>query len=512
MMKSKVAIPSLIALAAIACTGSPANAQYADIESAYNKQIQEKATSAVARDLGNLTPHPISTAGAGEFPWFWENSDNAFNANTLKWINGGVVPDKNGTVKFGSDSFSNAYLTVINAISYKYSNKDKQVMNAAQSAASTQATAVTAGYQQIYGQITAEQMKAAKVETKIDYVINYKVAQEWAGGKTPLEFTAKGVRNIQRSLPKLPSSAGPLLAPISLYLNKTSKIFPLINASNNAVFVLGDVINNVTSPTLENGSAIATQDAAGGKSTGLAYAINKSVTDIQNNLGTADAAGGNSFTIKMTASKSNDTTVNAKFSSGGGFSIPLDFIKIGVSGGQSLNVFSQNGSSEDVDISMTYSGVTYAPVAPAELDLSSLNGWFYSKPIRDAVAAKDVSGYHWAASSPPNYDFAKGGNFGRINGVIISQYPTIKIVYKKGDFSKFKAVYNQTARLSVKLFGFLPIGGAEESLYAATTKQDSKTGAITITMGPSPQVFSVTPFNKRTYIVGATVNYPGAAE
>jgi hypothetical protein len=97
-----------------------------------------------------------------------------------------------------------------------------------------------------------------------------------------------------------------------------------------------------------------------------------------------------------------------------------------------------------------------------------------------------------------------------MNGIAISQQPTITISVSQSDSSTYDQVIKQQASVKVKLFGVCTVGSASNSVYKSTSKSNSSVSGFDIVLKPVPGSYiSASPKDSRAMVLGAQVVYPG---
>jgi len=476
-----------------------ADAPTIDVLSTFYQTIVKQAQKALGGALGNIQPVPIEIASQGGFPYNYLDENTNFNYNTWLFLNSVMRAGEHGGVVFG-EPLSNAYLALITALSYKYSTADETTLKENLIRSGEDATKVVQVYEQKYGEITDAQLKAAGQDTKLDYIIAYKL-QQWAGKNAPLELTNDNIADLTDVLPALPLSAQPLLDPISTYLGDLVGVLGLLNSRGFASYLLTHLKENTLKPTTGNG----------GKSTSnhemhVAFTIKEEMERIA----TALKNTANQFTVTFHVSDYTESSMTVSVSGSGSGVIPIgDFLGISVGGGASYDMHSLNTHGDALDVTLTYTGVNLVNFGPVLYQVDSKTGWFDPQPLREAVAdhQKDVSGFQ-LSPWPSTYDFGQGGNFGYLNALIISAYPTVKISYANGSSSDYESMIKENASVGVSLFG-IRLGGVQQSFSQGKVEQHGKGEGFDVTLAPNPP--SGTTLNQTAYVIGGSVAYPGAA-
>lgn len=480
----------------------------ADLMQLFYSTINAKAQSTLGDTFkGTLTP--VELGAQGDFPWYWQDINNNFNANTFSYISRRVIPGQHGGVALG-DSLINGYADALSDLTYVLSPSDKKRLSDTQQATNVQGTSVVSSYQQSYGAITADQLTAASkvmgsVPTRLDYVIGYIVGYIWSGrslsGGQPLSYQELyAARSLNSLLTSAPPSAQTVLTAVSAYLNVTNTILSLEDASSNAMWLKAKLLGNTQNPTDQNGGVV-TIDSNGVSRTRPGYVVNKSVGLIQNSLNSQS-----SFQISMTAQRKDANTMSVNIDGQAAGDVQADFLTIGLSGGASFSLFQASGSGQSATIEMTFPGLTVVPLDQAEWQQDTLAGWFNYQPLALASANTDFSKTGWAFSPASPYNFSRSGDFGWLSNLIISNYPTIRITYSEGNYSDFSKTFQQNFSTSVKLFG-IPLGSASESSFTGSTSSESTDGSFSITIAPPVADATVSPLDLQCFVLAAEVQY-----
>lgn len=483
-------------------------------ESQFNKALAEKATAAIG-SLGNITVTPINIGGAGNFNWFWEKEDN-FNLNTYNYLNRVVNPIQNGAMVLGAPaSFINDYVSVIQDINFSLSSDDQNKLNQADTNAAVLINSLVSIYEQTYGPITPDEMKSASddsgldIETKLDYVVNYKAGYLWSCAKAEKKrilnlVEMESASNLTQLLSCAPASAQPIIGAIANYLNAISEVIPFKDAISNANHTLFALKNNATNPTTSNGGMTTVADD-GFKDIRVGFIINQDESSIKNALNNQK----NQVVLTMSVKKFNSTTVNVNVDNQGGVVVPIDFVELIASGSSKFNLYSFKGAGETVNVELIFTGVNLVTMSPVAYEIDTNSGWYDPQPIQDAVANgnKDVTGYKFSVK--PSFDFSQGGNFGLLNALVISNYPTVKITYTSGNFSDFQESFLQESHWDIKLFGLFKIGSFSESLYQSSEIIKGENGSFSITFTPDKEVLAIPDLDKMAYVIGGQATHPG---
>lgn len=483
------------------------NDSEADMENTYFTELQNQATQ-TAGSIYNVSVTPISTASAGGFNYIWENANLQFNLGTFNYINSRVVPGTPAAQL--SDPISTDYDNLLQRITFQYSQKDQQTINQAQTSANQQSTAIVSQYTATYGPITQAMLSAAGVQTHIDYVIQYVVAQQWSGTLTgkqrPLSLQKmEQARDLSSLLPYLPPSGANLLPAITGYLSMLSAALPLQQLSMNANWMLQQLKTNTEQPSSTNGGISTVNGNDGTTAEHVGYVIPPSVTDIQNDLNNT----GRVIQVQMAAAQSSQHTLSVSVAQSADVTVPLDWF-LTMSGEESseFNLFSFQGTGTDVSVSLSFQGFSWVPVGVAQFQEDTVSGWMSAQVLAQAAQnhGQDVTGLTFFES--PGFNLGQGGNFGMLTGVLISNFPTFTMTYAHGAYSQFQKSFQEQSSWNVSFLG-IPISSFSQSLYQATSQESGTSGGFTVTFTPSAETLDVPDLQKQAYVIGGSIAYPG---
>ncbi|MGV0107090.1 hypothetical protein NSTCB13_05946 [Nostoc sp. DSM 114160] len=483
--------------------------------------LQAKAMAAL-KDILKSPLYPIQFPSQGDFFWYYQNPNQVFNQSTFDYISANISPgDVAGTAKLSAaGGFPNAYTQVVSSIAFTLSKNDQAALNKAQSDAQTQGSTIVADFQTSYGQITDAQLQDAAtkygqylVGNKIDYIISVVLGAQWSGNqaanKPPLSYQQMvNARNLQDLLPYSPPGADQVISDISIYLNIMKPAIGLKTQIQQGSWIIAQLQKNTEAPSDSNGGIKTLNANTGAVSPNLqvGYSISKSQAAIQNDLDS-----NNTISFEMTTSQASGESVSVSIEGQAGFSVG-SWLTFATTVGGSYDMSKSQGTSTDASIKLTWKGYSVVPMAPTAWQQATNVGWYYTDPIAQAVnnGTQDVTGFKFL--NKPAYDlqpFAKGGNFGLLNNLVISNYPTIEITYKNANFSSFKQSWNQSVSGNLKLFGFIELGSFSQGAYGSSYQQGADNSTFTVTFSASKEVLSVPQLQKTAYVIGGAVTNPG---
>jgi hypothetical protein len=479
--------------------------------------LQASAQAALAGTL-NAPVTPIQAGGQGDFPYVYQNANLAFNLNTYNFLSGVVSPGSYpGAAQIGqAGSFTNGFGSLLTQIFYQLSATDNAILTGAQLAAAVQQTNTVQTYTGIFGPITPAQLTSAATvlgytPQNFDYVVGYALGAQWSGTTPPLSYTTmQTARNLQALLPKMPPSGGPVVIAVQQYLAALGGAANAIQSRFNAgTWLINQLQSAIQSPTL-GVNAMQTVDPNGNPAPIVSqYGISKSGQQILNDL-----KGSSSIKMSMSVQSSSSSNYNVSINGGTSFSIGGPILSF--SGGTSaqFNMESIQGAGSAMSIDVTYTGYSVVPSAPQSQQTvggGGTIGWYSQQILQEASSnfksAFTGSGLMFHGAPSITLDQYPSGNFNLLSNVIISNYPTISINYANGSYSQFSQSFATQTSGTVKLFGFIPVGGGSMSTYEASTKQGSSNSQFSVNFVP-PSTTGVPPLLQTAYVIGGVVVSP----
>lgn len=374
---------------------------------------------------------------------------------------------------------------------------------------------VVQSFTEIFGPITEDKIQAAKavvpaVVTPLDYVISYVVASVWSGATPPLTWqkmlTARKLRDL---LPNIPASGEPVLSKVSDYLTALGPTMAFQDQLDLSSWILRQLKANTESPTTANGGMLLVDPASAENlpDPRVRYGISKAIDEIEADLKNTSRR----ISMTMTTSQFDRSAFGVSVQGSG--SIPLvsvlGFVSGSAQGSFSYDMNRVAGASADTTVELTFSGFTLVPAAAAPWQQDTNSGWYYGKPIEEAWR-------NWQRKGPPSTGFrfisdpqlgSDGTGFGRITGLLVSNYPSIKITYRNADYREFREHWSETVRGNVKLFGFIPIGSASQSSYSSKVEQGGSNSEFSLTFEPTPSTAGPV-LERTTYVIGGIFEFP----
>ncbi|MBU2896826.1 hypothetical protein [Vibrio hepatarius] len=492
----------------------------------YYQVLQQQTKSAVQGVVSDEV-YPLQFPAQGGFLYNWQNLNNLFNQGTYDLMSGNVAPGNiEGAAELGSSgSFAVDYVQVLSGIAYALNEADTAKLNKVQGDAQAQQATIVQDFQTTYGNITEDQLAEAKsvvgqwgVSTKYDYIISYVLGTQWSGtaaaNRAPLTYEQMSTaRNLKDLLPQRPGSSDQVINDVAIYLNMTQSVNALQTQSQNGSWVVAQALRNTQNPSEANGGMETFNPVDGSVETKLRtkFQINKSMADIQNDLNNEQRV----IEFNLTTSEASGSSMNVSVNGSAGISVG-SWLKFSVGTSASYDMSTFEGCSRDAEVTVQYKGYSIVPMSPLAWQQDINTGWYNGDIIRQAVEnqGKDVSGFKFASSTPPPFNFdslKEGGNFGLINNVIISNYPTITIKYKNADFNSFKQAWSTKTSGNMSLFGLISLGSFSAGASSSHYEQGASNSEFTLTFAPSEELISVPEFQKQGFVIATSVTNPGVA-
>ena len=448
--------------------------------------------------LNGVTLSGFQVGSLGNFPYVWQNPSNPlqFNYLTYEWINSHLAA--NTTPVALDELFTDQYLQALSAVRYNLSTADQERLNAAQAAATQQQAALLNQWLASYQKFPA----LTSTGEPIDAVVST-IATTWAVPATTLQDMASA-DDLSQLLNNMPASGVPILPMLAQWLNAMNSSIALQNATTMNPSYLQKALTAVSHPSASNGGLL-TDNADGQLRPAYAMAASSQVSDIENSL-----KGTSHVTVDMSVVRSSASEFTVSAGGQTQFSVPVDdFISVDVSASASYFKDTIATSSNTVNVSMSFSGVTLVNFGPVPFDLSTFQNWFWMDPIRQAIAngSKDVTGFEF--SHDPGIDFSSSGPFGYLQGVAIANYPTITIQVTSSDYEKIHTTFQSQIDVNVSFIGISLASGSASS-YSNVTSIDASTQTVTITLNPPPDLIAGTVADSTGWILGVQTEYPAA--
>ena len=190
-----------------------------------------------------------------------------------------------------------------------------------------------------------------------------------------------------------------------------------------------------------------------------------------------------------TVTKTEETVLTVDASVSGGIRIPiLSFLSWGTSASARTSIFQRDFAGSKFSVEVIVNNPTVNPVfsiTPLLYNISTNQGWLTESPVMQALKNEgnpDVTGYVF--TSPPNFDFSVGGDFGYINTMIFSQFLEFSLRFDDCNSKEVKRTFETELKTGISFLG-IPLGGSSvKSSYSYAYSAETDT-SITVTMKPN---------------------------
>ncbi len=355
-----------------------------------------------------------------------------FNALTYDWINNSLVNDVAPIRQMPGSLFTGSFINVLSTVIYSLSKADRIKLNQAYAKAQSQQMALLGAWKAAYTTLPAP----TKNQTAIDAVMAI-ICATWATPPTTLN-AIQGSKNLHKLLNTAPASGQTLMPIVANYVDALGESVTLANAQamNNAY--VAAALDAAQNPSAQNGAILLDNNMP--STYYPAYSVSPGLPDILNGL-----ASTNAITLKMDVSMASDSEYSVSINGGASFSIPFaDFFSLGISGSASYFHDEIVKTADSVAVAMTFTGVTLVNYTPSAFNESTGLNWYLIEPILEAIknGDSDVSGFHF--SPAPGIDLGPNGPFGILQGIAISNYPSISITATTSNFESIHTTFQQT--------------------------------------------------------------------
>lgn len=414
--------------------------------------------------------------------------NNFYNEKALKQINLQAIEGSNGMLTIANANFTTLDNSILGDIVFDFNQADKQALQQDQANNDSQIQAVINSWETDMGApITAAQMQSAVPPTKIGY-IQAQVVKLW-----------------NNNVDNIPTSLESFKVAYQTYEVSAAVSWRLLSQSAAANERLAAARANSKTATAANGGLpiaagvfyqpfgpFPTQNKING---GLQTLTNKASVDID---------------------LSNFSSTASKFSVDGnvGFSIPiLDFMSIDVGASTSYTLDKYASSQTTLKMTITYEGVTIVgtPLTDSNLSTDNKKGWYTNDVLSQAIGntQQTQTGYSLKGSQyPVDEYFGPGKKFSRIKTWVLSQQPTISMLFCGAETSEVVSDFKENTSVSVTLFGIFNIGSVSQSYEVKKVDSKSIEGCVTVEMGPAVVVGTTTAADATAYVIGGVPSYP----
>ena len=163
-------------------------------------------------------------------------------------------------------------------------------------------------------------------------------------------------------------------------------------------------------------------------------------------------------------------------------------------------------SENTTKVTLSFPGVTAVQLAPAALNLSTRLNWYWPEPLQSAIrnGTADVTGFKF--SPTPTTDWSLEGDFGYIQTLAISSYPTVTIQVTGSNYQSIATTIQNATNVQGTFLG-ISLRGVTSSSLSST---DSTNNSVTITLSPPIQGMGGPVNQNVAWMLGASTYFPGA--
>ncbi len=460
------------------------------------KTFVDAITSKVGTLLGSQLPGTFAAVSypPGFHPVVQYGNNAYYNSTMLDTFNGTLAVGSNGMLTLGNEQFSTLYARILNAAQYQFSAADQKIVN--DPAYDNQKIAIT-------NEASSGGFAAAYAVSPVTFT-GVLAALLKNFSKDPTDHS---LANIATAARQLASAGFPGLA--AAFSNNINMLAPLIRITGEqaaAELQLAAARENATNPTAANGGLQTTDSTYY-----VGWTPMPSNTVIQ-----AGLDSGSKVSIEVSASNFSSTDASLSIAGKIGFTIPvLDVVDIGISAGSSYDWSKHTSSSSSFDMTIEYPGVTIVQIDPLTLSADNTTGWYDESLLRSIVTGSgddSVSGFKIAPTDQyaPARMFGQGKPFSRLKTLVISQAPTITMVFSADMANSVTSSFKENASVDVKLFGIFSVGSFNESYGITKVDRDSASGKVTVVFAPPKVIGTVPPTQQVANVLGGVADYPPA--
>ncbi|OCX52146.1 hypothetical protein BEL04_11680 [Mucilaginibacter sp. PPCGB 2223] len=451
---------------------------------------------------------PVSTDSLGPIHFYWQNG-SFFNAYTWNYINNLFAYNQiNNNYYTNGDGLNTALYNAFSAISYVLSSTDQATVNQAYLNNTGDMATLVSNY--INGGYST--VPAGTTQAQYNYVLQQMLDWSQPSGSTmpPVSYTTFFQSpNPAALLPYAPPGAAQLIKQLIAIVNKMGAANAIIGAQQAVVSELSNVLKNIQGPVNYStsnptpaGWMALVDDNGPVSSCEPQWILNPPAATITTGLET-----GSSFTVRLTVTDIDNSTCNVSVNGGAGVSVGVGFFGINASTSASYDLSTITENITQLDVTMTFNGVTNISMVPSAYNISTSAGWWLPSILSQAVNYNSaVSGPYMPPSA---YNFNQDGNFGVLNNLFISQLPAMELTFTTINADEINQIFTTTTSWGVDFLGIDFGGGSSTSTYTSHVS-DYSSNSITITMAP-PSFPSSLPSNDQTaFVIGASLTWPGA--
>lgn len=377
------------------------------------------------------------------------------NHGAMDIINSTFVPANSTTPDAWSTGsrYTDAYLTLIQNMAYAISTPDQNTVASLTTANQDSLNTLVNIYEQTYGRITDEQMTAAGVQTKIDYVT----------GKLP---TLKSSLNWAKFQPT--------------YNSAVADMDILANINSNKVTFGAQVTaikTHLSTPSATNGGT-QTFDANNNKVWAPGYNVDPNFP--------SKLANGQTVTIniQLTNVGTDQSSVSINGNACGGF--PVEWLYVSGSTSAEYSQADFKLLMSNVTIQLTYKNVCFLTASPSSLSTDNRTGWFAPGLLKLAYNGSATNtGPYFSSAADTCKAALQSGSMKSLIGLLVSTAASGTMTFASGSYEAFSRYFHTESHASVNLFGFIPIATANTSYSKASSGSSSSSSGFSVVLNNS---------------------------
>ncbi len=456
-----------------------------DFQNSYNSYMEEQVSKTFGSKVGSGFRAFQHSGGFN----YMTNDGSRYNIFTLQCLDSQLTQDSSGkNLDLDEGAFSTLYCNVLSSARYTLSKESQKKVSDALIAYSGQAAAVIREYKNAgLPELTSDGTQAQIAE------IYKNCAREFGG-------------EVTKDCSIIPDSYLQFKVALQTLNNMGGEASQLVMNQGNKNAVLSSIIDNMTNPGKTNGGVPVDTDPA-------SYYVGYDKIPDSNSLIGSLQTESNAITINISGESYDSDYMTLHLENHTKFNIPvLGLIDIEVDHKSTFDMDKLKTSDMTVDASITYSGLTVVPVQPAPASINGATGWYSEtnilEDIRKNTGDDSVDGYKLIDK---RYEVSElfGGELAHLKTMLLSKEPSITIKLSNIDIDYAHSVFTTENDVSVKLFGFISLGGHSNSYKTTSISYDYDEKSVTLTFGEpdvsgTPDVKSLTAF-----IMGGVPEYPG---
>lgn len=471
------------------------------------KSMMTDALAILTRSQGTTRLETFAISASGHMPCRWQIGQRGhFNPKTYEWIESALKPGSSPIEHSGK--FFNQYRQVLENIGFKLSNSDQAKLIAADEAARDQRNTLIRIWQEETGVQLPQDTEAAPMKEIIRIV-----KTTWSDSNPTLEQ----IRRNRRVLNTIPDEHRGLKNVFLRWLRAMGDSERLTELLFSNEDQLEEALDAVRNPSEENGGIILFElIKPGDEDKPKRYVRNFPVTTSVERIiqGLKDERNIVRLPFQASTDSRSSGDYRITFEQAGSqttIDVPKEkLIKITLNDDNSdiaNEIISANSSG--ISISFLFPGVTHVSFGPMEYSHSTGKGWYWIKPITDSInnTNKDVSSFKFKLNQPD--DFSESGSFGFLEGVVISNYPTVEIRIPAPNAGQIVESIEE-ARININMFG-MPISGSDGQHVYGSSAIAGGDDMIIIRFFPLERNFEELGSDLKGWVLGVQPEFPAAA-